>query len=184
MTKQKIIFITIVSICSLFIYFESCRKKATPLPPPPPCTSTTLPDGYDFEINKGEQFVTDKSLLSQIRISYYDAANKTKQYLQENIGVSDTITINGIIHRMIGGRGFAYVSGDTINGSKTFYVEYPAQLGTVDTLYINYTRYPCYYTFDTTTTINHQQIPKNIYIVPAAPGATVTVPLSVYVINK
>ena len=183
MTKQKIIFITIVSICSFFIYFESCKKKAT-LVTPPPCTLNMFPEIYNFEINKGEQFVTDKSLLSQIRVSYYDA-NKTKQYLQENIdiSVSDTFTVNGTIHRTIGGRSFGFVSGDTVNGSKTFYVEYPAQLGTVDTLYIDYTEIPCGWVFDTTT-INHQQLPKNIYIMPAAKGATETVPYAAFVIYK
>ena len=117
----------------------SCRKNHKD------CTQYVRSPVTLFEIRQSGKFISDSTILSEIKISY--SQNNTTKYLSD-LTVSDTIMTGTVVNRVITSTSISSVSAD--GNTKIFYIEYPENRN-VDTLYLDYStpsnKTNCHYIF-------------------------------------
>jgi hypothetical protein len=120
-------FYTVSFFFAVYFLLIRCNKNSNT------CQWAAEPPGpIFFQIKKSGQIITDSTFLSAIRISYYQ--NNNKYYL----------TYLGVLSVMGSGtdyskKGILYANIASVNNdSKTYYLEYPNNYSTQDTLHANY----------------------------------------------
>lgn len=127
--KNKLPFFITLCLCS--IVFLKCKKSSNSChwvqPPPAPIF---------FQIFKSGHLITDSTFLSSIKLSYEQ--NGIKYYLAGNYFklLNGTDSANNISYNNKGV--MSVLIGAINNYSKIYYLEYPANFNSQDTLYAYY----------------------------------------------